>query len=84
LEKKIDSTEKVLDNKLQSLDQDKDGELNILELKDAVQSILKHPTETEAAALVELLDKDKDGVVSVVELLQYAVTRNANKQVEKG
>lgn len=72
-----------MENKLNILDQDGDGQMSSEELKDAITKILKRvSTEQEAEEIVQFLDKDKDGKVSVIELLQYAESRKHKSEVE--
>ena len=58
----IDSTEKVVGDKLNVLDKDGDGELSAEELRDAIVKLLrKNYSVQEAEQLVAILDNDKDG-----------------------
>eukprot|EP00596_Hydrurales_sp_CCMP1899_P008467 CAMPEP_0119039262 /NCGR_PEP_ID=MMETSP1177-20130426/8657_1 /TAXON_ID=2985 /ORGANISM="Ochromonas sp, Strain CCMP1899" /LENGTH=643 /DNA_ID=CAMNT_0007002923 /DNA_START=641 /DNA_END=2572 /DNA_ORIENTATION=+ len=83
LQVKIDSTEKALGDSLNLLDQDKDGELTVTELKSAIKKILKRTiNEDEAQQIVQLIDKDNDGKVSVRELFQYVETKKEKAEVE--
>lgn len=66
LQLRIDTAEKVLTQKIQLLDEDRDGIISSSELKETMKRLLKrYPTDAEAEAFVRLLDEDKDGVGNV-------------------
>jgi len=83
LKVKIDSTEKMLGDKLHLLDKDNDGELSIDEIKSVISKHLKRSlTDTETTDIVKILDTDMDGKITVLELLQYIESRRVKIEVE--
>jgi Ca2+-binding EF-hand superfamily protein len=83
LKVKIDSTEKMLGDKLHLLDKDNDGELSIDEIKSAISTHLKRNlTDQETNDIVKILDTDMDGKITVLELLQYIESRRTKIEVE--
>lgn len=70
LQKQIDSTEKVVGDRLSLLDKDGDGTLSAQELRDAIVSLLrKNYSVEEAEQLVNILDNDKDGKGDLIILI---------------
>ena len=63
LKVKINTTEKVLGDKLKVLDQDGDGEISLNEIKDVVATVLKKgsSSEEQVSQMFQVLDSNKDG-----------------------
>lgn len=63
LKVKINTTEKVLGDKLKVLDRDGDGQISLDEIKDVVTTVMRKgaATEEHVAQLFEALDSNKDG-----------------------
>lgn len=63
LKVKINTTEKVLGDKLKVLDQDGDGEISLNEIKDVVATVLKKGSASEehVSQMFQVLDSNKDG-----------------------
>lgn len=84
LKVKINTTEKVLGDKLKVLDKDGDGQISFDEIKDVIGSVMKRGASTEESVeqLFSLLDSNKDGKVSVAELLHYIHKKRETMEVE--
>lgn len=63
LKMKINTTEKVLGDKLKVLDRDGDGQISFDEIKDVVSTVMRKgaATEEHVAQLFDALDSNKDG-----------------------
>jgi hypothetical protein len=63
LKVKINTTEKVLGDKLKVLDRDGDGQISLDEIKDVVTTVMRKgaATEEHVAQLFDALDSNKDG-----------------------
>uniref|UniRef100_A0A7S3GSB9 Mitochondrial proton/calcium exchanger protein n=1 Tax=Spumella elongata TaxID=89044 RepID=A0A7S3GSB9_9STRA len=85
LKVKIDSTEKVLSDKLRVLDRDDDGEISYDDVKEFIGKVMKQNSSTEESVvqLFSLLDSNKDGKVSVAELLHYIHKKKESMEEEK-
>lgn len=84
LKVKIDSTEKVLSDKLRVLDRDGDGEISYDDVKEVIGKVMKRGSSTEESVsqLFSLLDSNKDGKVSVAELLHYIHKKKESMEAE--
>jgi len=84
LKVKINTTEKVLGDKLKVLDQDGDGEISLNEIKDVVATVLKKgsSSEEQVSQMFQVLDSNKDGKVSVAELLYYIQKKKEHRELE--
>lgn len=84
LKVKIDTTEKILGDKLKVLDKDGDGEISFDEVKAVVGTVMKKGASTEESVeqLFGLLDSNKDGKVSVAELLHYIHKKKESMEAE--
>lgn len=84
LKVKIDTTEKVLGDKLKVLDRDGDGQISYDEVKDVIGTVMKRGTSTDESVeqLFSLLDSNKDGKVSVAELLHYIHKKKETMEAE--
>lgn len=85
LKVKIDTTEKVLSDKLRVLDRDDDGEISYDDVKEFIGKVMKQNSSTEESVvqLFSLLDSNKDGKVSVAELLHYIHKKKESMEEEK-
>ena len=84
LKVKIDTTEKVLGDKLKVLDRDGDGQISYDEVKDVIGTVMKRGASTDESVeqLFSLLDSNKDGKVSVAELLHYIHKKKETMEAE--
>lgn len=84
LKVKINTTEKVLGDRLKVLDKDGDGQISFDEIKDVIGSVMKRGASTEESVeqLFSLLDSNRDGKVSVAELLHYIHKKRESMEAE--
>jgi hypothetical protein len=84
LQNKIETAESDIGDRLQLLDKNRDGLLDVEELKEIMQTTLKRSaSEVEIEELIQAVDSDKDGLVSVEEFLKYIQKRKEMADEEK-
>ena len=73
LKVKINTTEKVLGDKLRVLDRDGDGQISLDEIKEVLSTVMKRGAATEESTqqLFSLLDSNKDGKGALFVLLKH-------------
>ncbi|KDO30755.1 hypothetical protein SPRG_04656 [Saprolegnia parasitica CBS 223.65] len=72
LEVELDKVDKDVGDRLNILDRDSDGVVDVTEFKTAVMTILrKNKTEEAAEWIVSQIDEDKDGKISLEELVNW-------------
>ncbi|OQR86782.1 LETM1 and EF-hand domain-containing protein 1 [Achlya hypogyna] len=72
LEVELDKVDKDVGDRLNILDRDSDGVVDVTEFKTAVMTILrKNKTEEAAEWIVSQIDEDKDGKISLEELVKW-------------
>ncbi|RHY28787.1 hypothetical protein DYB32_005707 [Aphanomyces invadans] len=72
LEVELEQVDKDVGDRLNILDRDSDGVVDVTEFKTAVMTILrKNKTEEAAEWIVDQIDEDKDGKISLDELVKW-------------
>lgn len=91
LKVRINTTEKVLGDRLKLLDKDGDGEVSADEIKEVMGQVLKKSLDEASfednrnksvEQLFDLLDSNKDGKVSIAELTHYIQMKLENVEGE--